>query len=170
MIQQKKQSPALSKELSRRGKSILAQFKTGKCFAAQFNLDFCLSRYSTIQTITQGLSADLIKLGELNLAYGDKITALWIESWLVNIASYMDFSISSKQASSTAMFIKEECYMLNIGELTLLFKRIFKGKYGQFYGKFNGQTIIGACVEFRNERGKIISKMSSEEQEALLNY
>lgn len=76
----------------------------------------------------------------------------------------MNFEISTQQAKSTSMMILEELYMLNIAEFTFFFKQIRKGIFGIFYGKFNGQTILIACKEFRKNRGRILSDMNYDEQ------
>jgi hypothetical protein len=110
----------------------------------------------------------MVKLSELCKAYNDKSITAWIQAWLINLAKYMDFSVTPEQVKSTAIAILEECYMLNLAEFTLLFRRILKGYYGIFYGKFNGQMIIGACISFRQERGKILAKMSTEEQKKII--
>jgi len=80
----------------------------------------------------------------------------------------MGFEITDQQARETAQYIFEEVGMLNIAEITLLFKRIKKGKYGDFYGRFNGQLILKACREYRKERGNILTKMSTDKQLKLI--
>lgn len=128
------------------------------------NLDTCMERYMDIKTIDQALRSNKIKLRELAAIYTEKAIAAWIQAWLVNLASYMNFPITAQQAKTTAMFILEDCYMLNIVEFTLLFKKINRGNYGEFYGKFNGQIIISACKQYRSQRGKVLVSLSEEEQ------
>lgn len=109
--------------------------------------------------------SDTMKLWELAQVYGQKTVCLWIEAWLVNLSEYMDFEVSEHQTTSTSIMILEELYMLKIPEFTLFFKKLRKGNYGQFYGKFNGQIIMLAALEFRKQRGTILSKEPTEEQD-----
>ena len=75
----------------------------------------------------------------------------------------MGFDVSDQQAKETAIYMLEDCRSFNLSEMTLLFKQIKKGKYGQFYGRFNGQIILQAVKEYRKDRGLILLKMSSSE-------
>lgn len=136
-------------------------------FAKAMNLDTCMEKYIDVKTIEQALISNKIKLKELASIYTEKAIIAWIQAWLVNIASYMNFPITEQQAKTTAIFILEDCYMLNIVEFTLLFRKINRGNYGEFYGKFNGQIIISACKQYRQQRGGILSKMSDDERNNL---
>jgi hypothetical protein len=165
VIPRGKQSGTSKINLSKRSEAVLSRFETAKDFAVQFNLDECVSKYISIKTNLDGIKANTIKLRELSDCYGDGNISNWIAAWLVSISSKMDFPISTEQATTTSVLILEELYMINISEFTLFFKRLLKGDYGIFYGKFNMQTIICACKEFRMQRGKVILMMNSEDQE-----
>ena len=147
---------------------ILKYAPTGAEFTTMFNLDSCTEKYLKYKSVEECLTTGMIKLREISAAYGDKLMVAWVQAWLINLAMYMNFEISKEQVKTTAIMILEECYMLNIAEYTFMFRRILKGHYGIFYGKYNGQTIINACVEFRKERGKILAKLSSEQQKQLI--
>jgi hypothetical protein len=137
---------------------MIEHFRTGRDFSSQFNLDFCLEQYSGYRTPGAALQSGKIKIRELVDCYGDRLIIAWLKAWLVNLSHYMDFDINTSQGHKTAMFILEECYMLNLAEISLLFKKIMKGNYGEFYNKFNGQIILRACREYRKERGRILSR------------
>lgn len=126
-----------------------------------------MERYMPIKSTKQALLADIVKIRELSQIYGENLISLWIQAWLVTLSSYMDFEITEQQSKITSMQIIEECYMFNLAELTLVFKRIIKGYYGIFYGKFNGQSIIKSFIQYRKERGIELSKLNTEEQKKL---
>lgn len=128
------------------------------------NLENCLEKYAEFKTAEDSLKSKKIKIRELSAIYGEKEISSWISLWLISIAKLMDFEISEDQAKITGIDILSEMYMLNIAEFTLLFTRIKKGHYGIFYGKFNMQTILLACKQYRMERGTILSKMNEHEQ------
>jgi len=155
-------------DLNKRSEAVLNRFETAKDFAVQFNMDYCANKYIAIKTNYEGLMSNTVKLRELSDCYGDKNISNWIASWLVVLSSKMDFQISPEQAGTTSVLILEELYMINISEFSLFFKRLLKGDYGIFYGKFNIQTILMACKEFRMQRGFVLSKLSEEDQLKLL--
>jgi len=141
---------------------------TGKSFLTQFNFDFCSKRYEPYYTAELALETKMVKLRELAEIYNRQTPVSLMEIWLVNLSTFMGFEITDQQARETAQYIFEEVGMLNIAEITLLFKRIKKGKYGDFYGRFNGQLILKACREYRKERGNILTKMSTDKQLKLI--
>jgi hypothetical protein len=164
VIPRGKQSNISKITLSKRSELVLSQFSEAKQFATEFNLDSSLSRYISVKSNIDGIKTNTIKIRELSDCYGDENITNWISAWLVSLSSKMDFQISTEQVTSTSLLILEELYMINISEFTLFFKRLLKGDYGIFYGKFNIQTIILACKQFRMQRGKVFLNMSSEEQ------
>jgi hypothetical protein len=105
----------------------------------------------------------------LSQAYSERAVVAWIQTWLISLSMYMNFDISEQQVVTTATLILEECYMFNIVEFNLLFRKMKKGEYGIFYGKFNGQTIIKGCIKFRKERGIILSKMTASDQNKIMS-
>lgn len=127
-----------------------------------------MEKYVSYKTIEDALLSKKIKLRVLSVAYGEQVILAWIQAWLINLSSYMNFSITEQQSKTTAMFILEDCYMLNIVEFTLLFRKLGRGYYGEFYGKFNGQIIMNACREYRNNRGKVLSQKTASEQAKLI--
>lgn len=146
---------------------MLSHIPTGIDFGKTFNLDYCMEKYVNIKTVEDALKSKKIKLRELSFAYGEQVIIGWIQAWLINLSGYMNFSITEQQAKTTAVFILEDCYMFNLAEFTLLFRKIGRGNYGQFFGQFNGQIIMAACKEYRNQRGKILSGLPTDEQKEL---
>jgi len=112
--------------------------------------------------------SEFIKIRELAACFDDETIQLWLEAWLVNLSQHMDFEINESQAKETAIALVEDLYMLNLAEITLLFRKIRKGYYGRFYGKFDMQTILTAARQYRIERGKILAGLSTEIQDKLI--
>lgn len=148
---------------------MLKAIPTAEQFAIQFNLDSCSERYIEYKDNLTAMKSLKIKLRELSQVYSERAVVAWIQTWLISLSMYMNFEITEQQAVSTATTILEECYMLNIVEFNLLFRKMKKGNYGIFYGKFNGQTIIKACIQFRKERGLILSRLSENEQKEIMS-
>lgn len=158
-----------SKQCKTRVNELKTFCNSGVKFIEQFNFDFCASRYREFKTQKSALLSKKINLREVAATYNTKTPEALLSLWLTNLCIYMDFSIMQVQISPTAKYMVEEIGMLNMAELTLLFHRIREGFYGEFYGKFNPQIVLRACREYRQERGRIISKMNSEEQSKILN-
>ena len=134
----------------------------------QFNPDFCFDRYKEMKTVESALMANLVTLREIGQAYNESTPALLIKTWLILLSEFMGFEVTPSQANETARYIYEEAFMFNIAELTLFFKQLKKGVYGEFYGKFNGQKILIAAREYRQRRGEIFCRLSESEQKRLM--
>lgn len=167
-IPQGGQLKQLKTDLPKNSKAVLKRFKTAKDFAKEFNLDNCMERYCCVKTHSDGLLSNKVKLNELSACYGEENICNWIAAWLITVSLYMNFEISTQQVKITSILILEEMYMINIAEFSFFFRKLIKGAYRPFYGKFNGQTIIQACKEFRHERGRVFSQMPSDLQNQLI--
>ena len=163
-LQPQKQSKALLPKLSKRKSEMLVICPNVKLLITKLNFDSCLERYFRYSNAEESLMSGKLRLREIAAIYEPSAPILLIRAWLINLASFMGFEITDQQAKETGRYIYEEVGMLNIAELTLLFKRIKKGQYGEFYGRFNGQIILRACREYRKERGKILVALSTDEQ------
>ena len=146
---------------------MLKSFSSAQGFLSQFNYDFCRERYMAKRSLKSALVSNTIKVRELAACYDDETVQLWMEAWLVNLSQHMDFQISESQSKETAYGLVEVLYMLNLAEITLFFRKLHNGQYGRFYGKFDMQTILIAAREYREERGKILSRMSTKEQQLI---
>lgn len=127
-------------------------------FLNKVNFDYCVQRYDGLTSVEEALNKNVIKLREIGIAYGVKTPKLLISAWLTMLCDYFAFDVDKRQIQETAGYIYEEAHFLNLAELTLVFKRIKKGHYGEFYGRFNPQTIIKAIKAYRSERGAILSR------------
>jgi len=160
----KVQSKTLCKNLEAKRELVLNMYPTSELFAVEMNFDNCRKMYGEFSTSELALKSAKIKLRELSVIYSEREIIGWIQIWLIVLAKHMDFKIEPEQAEMTAIEILADMYMLNIAEFTLLFTRIKKGHYGIFYGKFNMQTILLACKQYRMERGTVLAGMNETEQ------
>lgn len=157
-----------SVELTKREQQFLDKFKTGESFLVEFNFDACLSRYSKLKTEELALKSHKLKLREITRLYDQRVPTSLLELWLFNTSKFMAWEMTDQQVRETAVYLYEELYMLNLAELTLFFKKLKKGVYGTFYGKFDGMKICSFAREYRMARGQILSKLPEEEQKRLI--
>ncbi|KJF44066.1 hypothetical protein LH29_00560 [Draconibacterium sediminis] len=155
--------------MSKRKVELQKVCSTGKDFLKQFNFDYCADRYRILNTQKAALVSKMINLRELTNVYNQETPRLLLSLWLTQLCLFMGFEAIEIQLRQTSEYMYEEIGMLNLAELTLLFHRIREGFYGEFYGKFNPQIVLRACREYRKERGCIISKMSTNQQNEILN-
>lgn len=153
--------------LSKRSSELLKICQTGGEFLKEFNFDNCLKRYSDFKTEELALKSNKLKLREIAAIYNEQTPVSLIELWLFNMSKFMGWEVADQQIRETAIYIYEDNSFLNLTEITLFFKKLKKGIYGTFYGKFDGLKICSAVREYRLQRGQIYSRMPESEQNQL---
>jgi hypothetical protein len=168
----KKQPDYLPKKLEQRNRNLklMSLCGSGEKFLQQFNFDYCADRYKHILTVRDAIAVNMITLREIAETYNEKTPELLLQAWLVNLAMFLCVEITPQQARETSRYMIEEIRSLSLPLITILFKRLKKGKYGEFYGKFNGQKILIACIDFRKEVRKEIVWLENQNQLKMLGY
>ena len=69
--------------------------------------------------------------------------------------------MSEEQMKLAATLICEEFYMLKMSDLTLLFKRIISGQYGEFYERLSIDKVLTFFRNYLEERFEIAIDQSS---------
>ena len=69
--------------------------------------------------------------------------------------------MSETQMILASQLICEEFYMLKMSELTLLFKRIISGQYGEFYERLSIDKVLTFFRKYLEERFEIAIDESS---------
>jgi len=121
-----------------------------------------------LTTQENALTANLIKLSDLRIAYEKDTPVDLLRAWLVNLSIYSGLDADSQLIKEIAKELYSEIFMFNIAELTLFFSRIKKGYYGEFYGKFDGIKIIKGAREYRAQRGIVLSGLTEEQQNQII--
>ena len=71
--------------------------------------------------------------------------------------------MSIEQIRLAAVLICEEFYMLKMSDLTLLFKRIISGQYGEFYERLSIDKVLTFFRNYLEERFEIAIDQSSRD-------
>lgn len=153
--------------VTKRSLELKNAFPEVKKFHEAFNFDNCLKRYQDYNTTERALTSGKIKLNEIALTYNRQAPISLIEFWLINLASYLGLEPSDQQIREIAIYLYEDNSFFNITELTLFFKKLKKGNYGEFYGRFDGTKILTAAKEYREQRGKLLSSLPEEIQKTV---
>ena len=106
----------------------------------------------------------MIKLSELRSAYDNETPIDLIRAWLINTAMYVRIEIDTPLIKDIARELYKEIFMFNMAEFTLFFSKLKRGHYGTLYGRFDGMMICNAAIQYRKERGQILSRLPYDEQ------
>lgn len=143
-------------------------FKTQAEFVLNFNHLTLEQRYSDVRTVDKAYQTKYVTLKELTIIYKEETPKMLIESWIMQLSMLLDLPISKEQISELSWLIYDDNHYLNIAEMTLLFKRIKKGYYGQFFGRIDPTELLRWCREYRNERGRYIASLPDDYKSPVL--
>ncbi len=120
-----------------------------------------------VDSISATLKSDMPTISTIKKAYGEDFIQAYIEGWIVNLREFVNVGnkMTDDQTSETAMLIVDEYYNLNLADINFIFKNAKIGKYGQIYGRLDGQIILTWFDEHFNKRCGVAADNSIQESE-----
>lgn len=109
-------------------------------------------------------------IGHLSSSYGDQAVKSVIEGCIVGLCEFVNIpraTLSESQARLTAALIVEEFRNLTIADILLIFRRAKLGQWGEFYGRLDGQMILGWFGKYFEERCNEAAMLSEIEAHRL---
>lgn len=115
------------------------------------------SKTAAIRSPVQAADSHLPTLGQIKKQYGEKLTILYLTTWLDNLTAYLGkkYELSEVQTVETANLIFQRYAALNVADLKLVFESIKTGDCGvTLYGDINGLTILKIFDKYFDERSR----------------
>ena len=117
-----------------------------------------------IVSVTDAINSPSHSLGKIQREQSKKFTEGLLLVWLMYLNEILNLNkpMSEDQMKLASVLICEEFYMLKISDLTLLFKRIISGSYGEFYERLGIDKILKFFRAYLEERYDEASRMSQQ--------
>ena len=117
----------------------------------------CLLKLNDIISVEDAINSDMHSIGSIQREESKKFTRGLIIAWLVYLNKMLNLnkSMSEGQIKLAASLICEDFYMLKISDLTLMFRRIISGQYGEFFERLSIDKILTFFRKYREERFEI---------------
>ena len=115
------------------------------------------AKTTAIRSPVQAADSHLPTLGQIKKQYGEKLTILYLTTWLDNLTAYLGkkYELSEVQTVETANLIFQRYAALNVADLKLVFESIKTGDCGvTLYGDINGLTILKIFDKYFDERSR----------------
>ena len=114
-------------------------------------------------SVTDAINSPSHSLGKIQREQSKKFTEGLVLVWLMYLNEILNLNkpMSEEQMKLAAVLICEEFYMLKMSDLTLLFKRIISGQYGEFYERLSIDKVLTFFREYLEERFEIAIDESS---------
>mgnify|MGYP003639237848 FL=1 len=90
-------------------------------------------------SVNDAINSPSHSLGKIQREQSKKFTEGLVLIWLMYLNEILNLNkpMSEEQMKLASTLICEEFYMLKMADLTLLFKRIISGQYGEFYERLS---------------------------------
>lgn len=98
---------------------------------------------------------------------GVKFTEAYLKVWLIELNEIMALKnpMSEVQIELTAQEIVQEFYGMKIADLSLIFRNIMSGRYGEFYERLDMPKILTFFRLYYDERMEVASQQSQMKHE-----
>jgi hypothetical protein len=116
-------------------------------------------------SVTDAINSPSHSLGKIQREQSKKFTEGLVLVWLMYLNEILNLNkpMSEEQMKLAAVLICEEFYMLKMSDLTLLFKRIISGQYGEFYERLSIDKVLTFFRNYLEERFEIAIDQSSRD-------
>jgi hypothetical protein len=124
----------------------------------------CLKYSGKVSTIDQAMNSNSISLGTVQREKGRDFTEGLIMGWLVYLNDILNLNkpMSEDQIEMCATEILNEFYGFKFSDLTLIFKRIISGAYGEFYEALSIPKILSWFRQYFEERCELAMQQSQK--------
>jgi hypothetical protein len=115
------------------------------------------AKTTAIRSPVQAADSGLPTLGQIKKQYGEKLTILYLTTWLDNLTAFLGkkYELSEVQTVETATLIFQRYATLNVADLKIVFESIKTGDCGvTLYGDINGLTILKIFDKYFAERSR----------------
>jgi hypothetical protein len=131
------------------------------------------SKTTTIRSPVQAADSGLPSLGQIKKQYGEKLTILYLTTWLDNLTAYLGkkYELSEVQTVETANLIFQRYATLNVADLKLVFESIKTGDCGvTLYGEINGLTILKIFDKYFADRSQQCADRNIQRDEVIKKH
>jgi len=120
-----------------------------------------------VKTIEQAMSSNAPSVASFQREHGRQFTEGLITFWLLYLNKVLNLNkpMSEEQINLCSSMVVEEFYMLKVSDLTLLFKRIISGQYGEFYERLSIDKILTFFRTYLEERYTLAGEASARKHE-----
>ena len=134
-----------------------------KILLSRYNPSNCMAHAGKLVSVTDAINSPSHSLGKIQREQSKKFTEGLVLVWLMYLNEILNLNkpMSEEQMKLASVLICEEFYMLKMSDLTLLFKRIISGQYGEFYERLSIDKVLTFFRNYLEERFEIAIDQSS---------
>lgn len=118
-----------------------------------------------VQNLEQAMKSDTPSIGSLKRTQGENFTKNLLLHWLIYLNEILNLRrpMNEDQLKLASEMILSEFYALKMADLTLLFKKIIGGVYGEFYESLTIPKLIGFFRQYFDDRCNLAMEQSQRD-------
>ena len=147
------------------------QQSSKKNLLEKYSPNNCMLHAGKVKTIEEAMNSKAPSIGRFQNEHGSQFTKGLMTFWLLYLNKILNLNkpMSEDQINLCSSMIVEEFYMLKVSDLTLLFKRIISGQYGEFYERLSIDKVLTFFREYLEERYTLAGEASARAHEKEIN-
>jgi len=130
------------------------QMSSRKNLLEKYHPSNCMTNSGKLATIEDAVNSKAPSIASFQRDQGREFTEGLITFWLLYLNKILNLNkpMSEDQIKLCSSMVVEEYYMLKVSDLTLLFKRIISGQYGEFYERLSIDKVMTFFRTYRDDR------------------
>ena len=134
-------------------------------FLETYSPQVWMVKSSKLVSVSDAMNSKSQSLGKIQREQSGEFSEGIIKMWLLYLNKILNLNkpMSDEQIKLAAVLICEEFYMLKMSDLSLLFKRIISGQYGEFYERLSIDKVLTFFRNYLEERFEIAIDQSSRD-------
>ena len=136
-------------------------------FLEAYSLNNCLMRSVTIKGVSDALSRNTLSLVDIKKGKGQAFLRSYITLWLIDLNELLNLKnpLSEAQIILCTEQIITDYSFLKLSELSLIFKRIVSGEFGELYERISMPKLMSIFRKYEQERTEVVTSESQQDHE-----
>ena len=137
-------------------------------FLEAYSLNNCLMRSVTIKGVSDALSRNTVSLVDIKKGKGQAFLRNYIALWLIELNELLNLKnpLSEAQITLCTEQIITDYSFLKLSELSLIFKRIVSGEFGELYERISMPKLMTIFRQYEQERTEVVTSESQQSHES----
>lgn len=125
-------------------------------------------RSVTIKGVSDALSRNTVSLVDIKKGKGQAFLRNYIALWLIELNELLNLKnpLSEAQIKLCTEQIITDYSFLKLSELSLIFKRIVSGEFGELYERISMPKLMTIFRQYEQERTEVVTSESQQSHES----
>ena len=140
---------------------------SNKEFLRVYSPNNCLMHSAKIKGISDALSRQTYSLVQIKINKGEAFLRSYISLWLIYLNEVLNLNnpLTEAQIELCTEQIMEDYHHLKISELSLIFKRIVSGEFGELYERISMPKVMSVFRKYDQERTEVVVTQNQQAHE-----